>query len=99
MTKKEFGKQLVNGAKIVTSTVVGTGAMVVTDFVFRKYAPAETAPVLRRVTYSIGTKGVSIVTGAVAADLTTQELNNIEAMTRKRLQILKDKKESKEKTK
>ena len=94
MTKKDFGKQLVTGAKIVTSTIVGAGAAVVTDFVFSKYAPAETEPAFRRVTYFIGTKGVSLVIGAEAADLTAKELDTIEAFAKKKLENRKEKKET-----
>lgn len=94
MTKKDFGKQLITGAKIVTSTIVGTGAAVVTDFVFRKYAPAESESAFRRMTYFIGAKGVSIVIGAEAADLTTKELDAIEAFAKEKLENRKEKKET-----
>ena len=75
MEKKTVVKEFVkNGIGIL----VGTGTWLVTEGICDYYAPAGTAPVIRKVAYKIGTHGICTVASAVATDLTLQELDKIE---------------------
>lgn len=91
MTKKEFVKKLNEGAKTATSLAVGVGATVVTEMIFNRYAPAESESAFRKMTYSIGTKGASIVIGATAADMTREEWEAAEEFIKERISNAEEK--------
>lgn len=98
MTKKNLGKSMWNATKTTASIAVGVGAVVVTESICAAYAPAEAASTVAKVAYKVGTKGVSMVTGAVATDLANQEINVLEERAKLSLSIIK-KSEKKDETK
>ena len=84
MTKKEFGKKSWNGTKAVIGIGVGFATGVVTNAICEAYAPAGTAPLIRRVVYTAGSKGLSMVTGALATNATLERLDKCEEKFLKR---------------
>ena len=78
MTKKEFGKKSWDGTKAVIGIGVGFATGVVTNAICEAYAPAGTAPAIRKVMYTVGSKGLSMVTGALATNATLERLDKFE---------------------
>lgn len=78
MTKKEFGRKSWDGTKAVIGIGVGFATGVVTNAICEAYAPAEAAPVIRKVMYTVGSKGLSMVTGALATNATLEKLDKYE---------------------
>lgn len=93
MTKKNIGKVAWNVTKAGVSLGVGVGTVIVTEAICTAYAPAEAASTVMKVAYKVGTRGVSMVTGAVAADLAKQELDTVES---RMVTILSKKSETKQ---
>ena len=75
---KNFGKMAFGATKAVITTGVGIATAAVTEIICDAYAPAGTAPAVRKVMYKVGTKGLSMVTGAIAADATLEKLEKYE---------------------
>lgn len=92
MTKKEFGKKVWEGTKDVASVGVGLGTGIVVGTVCMKFAPTEAAKAIE-IGYKVGTYGFSTVMGTVAADLTKQEIDEIEEKTKSKLKILRNRKD------
>lgn len=84
MTKKEFGKKTWGATKSAIGLGVGFATAAVTEIICEAYAPAETAPVIRKVMYKVGTKGLSTVTGVLAADAVIEKMDKYETMVTKK---------------
>ena len=74
----KFGKKVWEVTKPVIGIGVGFATAAVTEIICEAYAPSGTAPVVRKVMYKVGTKGLSMVTGAIAADAALEKLEKYE---------------------
>ena len=74
MAKKRTIKRIKKATKMATIMVVGCGTSYVTSNICAAYAPAASAHIATRAAHAIGTYGFSGVTGAIAADMTLQEI-------------------------
>ena len=87
--KKKIEKSVAkNLVKNMIGVAVGAGTWIVTEGICEFYAPAGTAPAVKKVAYKIGSNGLCAVTSAVATDLTMQKLDAFEAG----VQVLRNKK-------
>lgn len=80
MTKKEIGKVSSETIKGVVGIATGVATGIVVDTICEAYAPAETAPIIRQVVYKVGTRGLTMVTGALATSAMMEKLDRLESV-------------------